>query len=130
MEQIILSTVSIKDFQSIIQNSMFEVLNFKNVKTQHDEYITRNQAAEILGVSLPTLHIWTNKGLLQSYKINSRVRYNREEVLTFLRKGKDKFSNSPIHDKKAIIEMMNELLPGEMDAVVSFITNKINEREN
>lgn len=37
----------------------------------------------------------------------------------------DKFTNAPIHDKKAIIEMMNELHPKEMIEVVEFIKSKI-----
>lgn len=40
-------------------------------------------------------------------------------------KEQDKFTNAPIHDKKAIIEMMNELHPKEMIEVVEFIKSKI-----
>lgn len=42
-----------------------------------------------------------------------------------IEKEQDKFSNAPIHDKKAIIEMMNELHPKEMIEVVKFIQSKI-----
>ena len=50
------------------------------------EYITRKKTAEILGVSLPTLNDWSKKGILQSYRIASRVRYKKEEVLGSLNK--------------------------------------------
>ena len=42
-----------------------------------------------------------------------------------MEKKQDKFTNSPIHDKKAIVEMMNELHPKEMAEVVEFIKSKI-----
>jgi hypothetical protein len=38
------------------------------------------------------------------------------------------FKNSPIHDKKAIIEMMDELEPKEMIEVVEFLKSKINKQ--
>jgi hypothetical protein len=36
----------------------------------------------------------------------------------------DNFKKSPIHDKKAIIDMMDELEPGDMIEVVEFIKSK------
>lgn len=36
----------------------------------------------------------------------------------------DKFKNSPIHDKKAIIEMMDELEPKDMIEVVELLKSK------
>lgn len=48
---------------------------------KNQELITRKETAKILGVSLPTLHNWSRLGLLKSYKIATRVRYNRDEVL-------------------------------------------------
>ena len=38
---------------------------------------------------------------------------------------KDQFKNSPIHDKKAIIEMMDELEPKDMIEVVELIMSKL-----
>ena len=34
---------------------------------------------------------------------------------------KDKFENAPIHDKKAIIKMMDKLTPEKMVKVVEFL---------
>jgi hypothetical protein len=41
----------------------------------------------------------------------------------------NKFKNSPIHDKKAIIEMMDELEPKEMIEVVDFIKSKTKPKD-
>ena len=49
-------------------------------------FITRSQVSEILKVSLPTLNEWTKQGLLQSYKIGSRVLYKLHEVDTAISK--------------------------------------------
>ena len=40
-------------------------------------------------------------------------------------KTEDKFKNSPIHDKRAILEMMDELRPEQMVKVVDFIQEQI-----
>ena len=43
-------------------------------------YITRREVADILKVTLPTLHDWTKLGWLKAYKIGTRVLYKRNEV--------------------------------------------------
>lgn len=45
-----------------------------------EEYLSRTQTAELLGITLGTLHLWTKKGILQSYGISRRVYYKRSEV--------------------------------------------------
>lgn len=37
----------------------------------------------------------------------------------------DKFKNSPIHDKRAILEMMDKLEPKEMVKVVDYIQEQV-----
>ena len=45
-----------------------------------NEYLTRNEVAEMLKIDLSTVHNWTKKGILQSYQIGGRVYYKRNEV--------------------------------------------------
>lgn len=47
-----------------------------------DKYLTREEVASLLKISLPTLHDWTKKGFLQSYRIGNALRYKEEEVLS------------------------------------------------
>ena len=49
-------------------------------QAEKTEYLTRKQAAVLLGVSLPTLNEWTKSGLVPGYRIASRVRYKRASV--------------------------------------------------
>lgn len=46
-----------------------------------EELLTRQQAAQLLGITLPTLREYTRKGHLSGYRIGTRVRYKRNEVL-------------------------------------------------
>lgn len=49
-----------------------------------EELITRKDAAHLLSITLPTLRAYTRSGLLKGYRIGSRVRYKRSEVLNGL----------------------------------------------
>jgi Helix-turn-helix domain len=45
-----------------------------------NEYLTRNNVAELLSVDLSTVHNWTKKGILHAKQIGGRVFYLREEI--------------------------------------------------
>ena len=58
-----------------------------------EEVLTRDQAAQLLGITLPTLREYTHRGLVNGYRIGTRVRYKRSEVvasLTRIRTSKNK----------------------------------------
>lgn len=60
-----------------------EVANLKTQieeKKQPTDLLTRKQVAKMFGVTLVTVHDWTRKGLLISYKLANRVYYKREEI--------------------------------------------------
>jgi excisionase family DNA binding protein len=57
----------------------------ETVKPQEaTELITRQQVADLFGVSLVTVHEWTKKGVLLAYRIGNKVRFKRNEVLNQL----------------------------------------------
>ena len=43
--------------------------------------LTSTVAADILGVSRPTLLRWTREGLIESFKVGSHTRFRRSDVL-------------------------------------------------
>lgn len=45
------------------------------------EFITRKNVSEIFGISLVTVHAWTNHGILKAYKIANKTRFKKHEVL-------------------------------------------------
>ncbi len=78
-----LITLSVEDLQSLIKNSVAEVLNEKQPQQTSENkssYLTRKQVAETLHLSLTTLDTYTKEGLLTSYKIGHRVLYKKSEI--------------------------------------------------
>lgn len=62
-----------------------ELQNFAPPQPQQpEELLTSKQSAKLLGVSLPTLHKWKTEGRLKFYRIATRVRFKRSEVLSAL----------------------------------------------
>ncbi len=49
-------------------------------ENSESDYVTRQEVAKLLKVTLPTLHDWTKMGWLQSYKMGNRVLYKRKEL--------------------------------------------------
>lgn len=47
---------------------------------QPDSYITRQEAANILHITLPTLLKWTMEGKIKGYRIGRRVLYKKNEI--------------------------------------------------
>lgn len=90
MQQTILTSVPLSELQTAISEAVrTEFLNFNRiVPPEPPEYITRKETGQILGVSLVTLNVWTKEGTLQGYRIGSRVRYKRNEVLNAVSKMK------------------------------------------
>ncbi|TAL62562.1 MAG: DNA-binding protein [Bacteroidetes bacterium] len=77
-----------------LQNQLAELK--KNFEPKiPNEYLTRNEVAEMLKCDLSTIHNWTKKGKLIPYGIGNRVYYKRNEVEAVLlpfgkNKGTDK----------------------------------------
>ena len=48
--------------------------------TPKSDYLTRQEVADIFGITLATVHQWTIAGILSAYKVANRVYYKRKEV--------------------------------------------------
>lgn len=44
------------------------------------KFLSRADVAGLLKISLPTLHEWSKLGLLQAYRIGTRVLYKQDEI--------------------------------------------------
>jgi excisionase family DNA binding protein len=67
---------------------LLSALQQQQTQKEPKEYLSRKEAAQLLSISLPTLNEWTKTGLVQGYRIASRVRYKRHELETSLSKIK------------------------------------------
>lgn len=90
MSQVILSQIPIEDLQGMIegavQRTMDQWLNKESQQTKGDELVTRQEAANLLGISLPTLHHYSKHGVIPTYRIGSRVRFKKTELMDCLKK--------------------------------------------
>jgi excisionase family DNA binding protein len=56
-----------------------------NVNAKDNSHLlSRKDVAELLKITLPTLHDWTKRGWLKAYRIGSRVLYDAEEIRSAL----------------------------------------------
>lgn len=47
-------------------------------------WITRQEAADLIGVSLVTIHNWTKVGVIHAHKIGARIRFKRSDIENIL----------------------------------------------
>lgn len=83
--------VDIRDLADQMQRIETQLLTLNTNATppkEDTELLTRKKVAELLGITLPTLHNWTKKGVLKSYRLGTRLRYKKSEVMEALRKTK------------------------------------------
>ena len=89
MESTILTNVSTHELRDLISESVRKELeNLFPIPVQENELLTRKQVAEILSISLVTLHDWTKRGLIPALRIGSRIRYNKADVMEALNEVK------------------------------------------
>lgn len=97
MQNIILSPISLNELATVIQETVkgeFERINNSPTPQPTNEFITRKETAQILGISLPTLNDYSKKELLPSYRIGTRIRYKKEEVYKCLSERKFKYGRA------------------------------------
>jgi hypothetical protein len=90
MEKRIRITFSIEELQTIVDTAVKNALkdlpvSKESAKTDDPILLSRQETADLLKISLVTLHDWTNTGILKSYKISGRVYYKKHEVLATVR---------------------------------------------
>jgi excisionase family DNA binding protein len=86
--QIMFVGVSPKELAELISENvkrqMQELLSNQKSEPQESEQkelITRKEAAELLKVSLVTIHEWSNNDILRLYKLGNRSYFKRSEIL-------------------------------------------------
>ncbi len=67
--------------QAVAQQLTPLISQFKQLgNLSEDVYLTRKEAGVYIKLSLPTLHLYTKKGLLKAHKIGRRVLYKKSEL--------------------------------------------------
>lgn len=97
MNSTVFTQATFEDLQNLINTAVQQALSQSDVKKETpetNELISRKQAAKLLGISLPTLHEYTKRGLIPAYRIGSQIRFKKGEVLECLRKVQTKKHNA------------------------------------
>lgn len=87
MQEIRVINMSPAELKELIASTLDEKLNAnppRNTLPDVKEILTREEAAELLSVTLQTLHNWHVKGILKSRRIGNQVRYYRSDISTIL----------------------------------------------
>ena len=63
-----------------------QLLTKNNQTNPSSDFITRQETAEILNVSLSTLLNWRKAGIITAYRIGNKIRYKKSEILDSLTK--------------------------------------------
>ena len=63
-----------------------QLLTKNNQANPSSDFITRQETAEILNVSLSTLLNWRKAGIITAYRIGNKIRYKKSEILDSLTK--------------------------------------------
>jgi excisionase family DNA binding protein len=76
MKEVIQVEITIPEFKNIISELIRDELkNLNRVESSVNEYLTRKQVANLLSISLPTLHSYTRLGLIPAKRIGTRILY-------------------------------------------------------
>ena len=75
------------DFIPKLLKGFKDILEDTNKSSDEGEVIlTREQTAEMLSISLVSLWKFTKEGIIPAYRIGTRVRYKKSEILLALKK--------------------------------------------
>lgn len=71
-------------FASLVAKEVAKLIESKlpkiQVNTEDDGYMTRQEVAEMLSVSICTVHNWAKKGILIPHRIGNKTRFLKGEV--------------------------------------------------
>lgn len=90
-EKILLSQFTREDIKEMLSEVMKEeIVNLPLKKSEKElDLITRRETSKILGISLTTLHDFTLRGIVPAYRIGTRIRYKKDEVIASLKSVND-----------------------------------------
>lgn len=89
MATILFNEVNPTDYKGeIIEGVKKELETFKTnfQPITPNEYLTRYEVAEMLSISLVTIHNWVKSNILTAYRIGNLVRFRRQDIENCLTK--------------------------------------------
>lgn len=80
-QSVLIQSISLDDLRKLISDIFETKLGELNPQpSETTEFLSRQETASLLKISLPTLNQITKSGLLKGYRISTRVLYKRHEI--------------------------------------------------
>lgn len=76
----LIQNVSAEELSEALRSIIREELSFLNTKETAQRFLSRNEVAALLKISLPTLNQYTRTGIIKGSRIGSRVLYDEAQV--------------------------------------------------
>lgn len=90
-----------KQVQETVMTALHSLIENGEVAiTRMPEKLSSTSAAELLGVSRPTLLKWAKEGRINSFKVGTHTRFNRDDVLA-LKRSMEKNRNDAFEELRA-----------------------------
>lgn len=81
MTKVLLHTFELSDIRKVVEEVLERKLNsFVPQEKEKLNLLSRKDTAELLCISLPTLHDWTKNGIVKAHRIGNRILYKLNEV--------------------------------------------------
>lgn len=89
MHELVFISLPLEQFRELLKESIRQELqSITTVPSQEEKLLTREESKQLLGISLPTLHVYTKEGLIPAHRLGRRVLYKRSELVESLQKIK------------------------------------------
>ena len=85
MTQTLSTTYEPSEFRNLISECVSETVKKEIAKLitppePQKQILTRQETADFLAISLPTLHDYTTRGIIQGHRLGGTVRYKIEDI--------------------------------------------------
>jgi excisionase family DNA binding protein len=76
----LVENVSAEELSDTLRSIIREELSFLNTKENTQRFLSRQEVASLLKISLPTLNEYTRTGIIKGSRIGSRVLYDEAQI--------------------------------------------------
>ena len=72
----------LNEIDVVIENRLKSFNPKPSTPSDAEEFLTREEVAKLYKISLPTLHDYCNKGILNPLRLGRKVRFRKSEVMS------------------------------------------------
>ena len=76
----LIQNVSAEELSDALRSIIREELAILNTKEPAQRFLSRQEVATLLKISLPTLNEYTHKGIIKGSRVGSRVLYDEAQI--------------------------------------------------